>query len=288
MEEIMKNVSSTEANVGLVQSMYAAFGRGDIGAVVEFCAPGVDWEVIGPARKLSLFGARRGTTEVEGYFRLADETYTFTEFSPENFIAGGDTVVALGHYSFTFKHNGRNVATEFAHVFTLRDGKVVKCRAFIDSAQMVEAHGVAGDHQAGEADRNKAIIRRWIEDGWNNHNLALIDDIYASDVLQHDPNGPPVTSAADLKDYVGGLMKAFPDLSFAIESLTAEGDRVSCRFDGRGTHLGPLMGIPATGKTGSATGQLEFRFAGDKVAEVWVNYDLLGLLRQLGAIPEQP
>jgi len=289
MEETMKNVGSTEANIALVQSMYAAFGRGDIGAVVEFCAPDVDWEVIGPARKLPLLGARRGTAEVEKYFRLAHEIYTFTEFSPENFVAGGDTVVALGRYSFTFNHNGRNVATEFAHAFTLSDGKVARCRAFVDSAQMIEAYGAAGDDEAaGAAERNKAIIRRWVEDGWNKHNLALIDEIYASDVCQHDANGPPVTNVEELKGYVGGLMTAFPDLTFTIESLAAEGDRVVWRFDCRGTHRGPLMGIPATGKSGAVTGQAEFRFAGDKVAEIWINYDLFGLLRQLGVVPAQP
>jgi steroid delta-isomerase-like uncharacterized protein len=283
MEEIMKNVSSTEANIALVQSMYAAFGRGDIPAIVAACAPDIAWEVVGPAKDFPLFGVRHGSAEVERFFRQLPEVHAFTEFSPENFVAGGDTVVAIGHYSFTLNSNGRHVATEWVHVFTLHDGTVARFREFTDTAQMVDAYRMAGTDLSTE--RNKAIIRRWIEDGWNNQNLVLIDEIYAPDVLQHDPNGPPVTSAAELKDYVGGLMTAFPDLSFTIESLTAEGDHVSCRFDGRGTHRGPLMGIPATGKTGSVTGQLEFRFAGDKVAEVWVNYDLFGLLRQIGVIP---
>jgi steroid delta-isomerase-like uncharacterized protein len=285
MEEIMKNVSSAEANIALVQSMYAAFGRGDIAAVIANCAPDVQWEVLGPPRSFPLFGTRRGAGEVEDFFRLLPEVHTFTEFSPENFVAGNDTVVALGHYSFTLNNNGRTVATEWAHAFTIRDGMVTRFREFTDSAQMLDAYR-AGNGTATE--RNKAIIRRWIEEGWNQRNLALVDELYTADVRQHDANSPPLVGTEALKGYVGGLLAAFPDLAFTIESLTAEGDRVACRFEGHGTHRGPLMGIAATGKTGAVTGQLEFRFAGDKVAEVWVNYDLFGLLRQLGVIPAQP
>jgi steroid delta-isomerase-like uncharacterized protein len=285
MEEIMKNVSSTEANVALVRSMYAAFGRGDIAAIVAACSPDIDWEVVGAAEDFPLFGARHGSAGVEGFFRQLPEVHRFTEFSPENFAAGGDTVVALGHYSFAFNHNGRKVATEWAHAFTLRDGKVAKFREYTDSAQMVEAYRAAGDGKSSPAERNKAIIRRWVEDGWNKRNIALIDEIFAADVRQHDPNGALVTNAEELKTYVGGLMTAFPDLTFTIASLTAEADRVVCRFDSRGTHRAAFGNIPPTGKTGRVTGQLEFHFAGDKVSEVWVDYDLFGLLRQLGVLP---
>jgi steroid delta-isomerase-like uncharacterized protein len=138
---------------------------------------------------------------------------------------------------------------------------------------------------AGTVERNKATIRRWIEDGWNKHNLALIDEIYTPDVRQYDPNSPPVTDSQELKGYIGGLMTALPDLKFSVESLTAEDNRVIWRFISRGTHTGPLMGIPATGKSAAVTGLVEFRFAGDKVSEVWVNFDQFGMLRQLGVIP---
>src|ERR1700682_1324884 len=80
-------------------------------------------------------------------------------------------------------------------------------------------------------------------------------------------------------------MTAFPDLRTTSESLTAEADRVVCRFDSRGTHLAAFGNIPPTGKTGRVTGQLEFHFAGDKVSEVWVDYDLFGLLGHLGVTP---
>jgi steroid delta-isomerase-like uncharacterized protein len=287
MEETMKNVGTTEANIALVQNIYAAFGRGDIPAVMAMCAPDIDWDSIGPRKDFPLFGPRRGIAEVERFFRALPEVHQFSEFSPDEFLAGGDTVVALGHYAFTINRNGRKVATDWAMRFTIHDGKVVKFREHTDSAKIVAAYREGRGSDSISVDANKALIRRWVEEGWNKHNLALIDEIFAADVRQYDPNSPPVTNSEELKGYVGGLMTALPDLEFTIESLIAEGDRVVGRFNSRGTHLGPLMGIPATGKSGLVTAMVEFRVAGGKVAEVWVNYDLFGLLRQIGVIPPQ-
>src|SRR5438105_8464992 len=135
-------------------------------------------------------------------------------------------------------------------------------------------------------EQNKAIVRQWIEEGWNKGNPALIDELYAPDVVQTDPNSPfPVTSSAALKAYVGSYLNAFPDLRFTIEDLLAEGDKVLWRFTSHGTHKGPLGPLPATGKTGTVTGMALFRLAHGRIAEVWVNVDVLGLLQQLGAIP---
>ena len=92
---------------------------------------------------------------------------------------------------------------------------------------------------------NKALIRRWVEDGWNAGDLAVVDAIYAPDVVQHDPSSPvPVTSSAALKGYVSSFRTAFPDLHFTIDDLLAEGDKVLWRFTSQATHTGPLMNIP--------------------------------------------
>ena len=133
---------------------------------------------------------------------------------------------------------------------------------------------------------NKATIRRWIEEGWNKGNLALLEEIYTPNVVQHDPNSPmPVTNAQELKAYVGAYQTAFPDLTFKIDDLLAEGDKVLWRFTSSGTHRGSLGPIPATGKSVTVTGMALFRFVNDKVAEVWVNVDILGLMQHLGVIP---
>ena len=133
---------------------------------------------------------------------------------------------------------------------------------------------------------NKTLIRRWVEEGWNKGNLAVVDEVYAPNVVQHDPGSPfPVTSAETLKMYVGMYKSAFPDLTFTIEDLVAEGDKVLWRFNSHGTHTGALGPIPPTGKAGDVTGMVLFRCADSKIAEVWVNIDALGLFQQLGLVP---
>lgn len=133
---------------------------------------------------------------------------------------------------------------------------------------------------------NKALIRRWIDEGWNGGSLAVVDAVYAPDVVQHDAASPlPVTSAQALAQYVGGFRAAFPDLHFTVDDLIAEGDRVVWRFTATATHRGSLMGIPPSGRQINVTGIVIFRVASGKIAEVWVNYDTLGMLQKIGAIP---
>ena len=134
-------------------------------------------------------------------------------------------------------------------------------------------------------EQNKSIVRRWIEEGWNKHNLAVIDEVYAPNFVQHEPEPQSVNSSEALKQYVGAYLTAFPDLYLSIEDLIAEGDKVVWRFVSNGTHTGPFMGMPATGKKGVITGIVIFRLENSRIVEAWLNIDALGLLQQLGVIP---
>jgi steroid delta-isomerase-like uncharacterized protein len=131
------------------------------------------------------------------------------------------------------------------------------------------------------AEQNKSIVRRWIEEGWNKHNLAVIDDVYA----QHEPEPQTVNSSEALKQYVGAYLTAFPDLNLSIEDLIAEGDKVVWRFNSTGHQNGPFLGMPPSGRTGNITGIAIFRLENSRIAEAWVNIDVLGLLQQTGVIP---
>jgi steroid delta-isomerase-like uncharacterized protein len=136
------------------------------------------------------------------------------------------------------------------------------------------------------AEQNKSIARRWVEEGWNKHNPALVDEIYTPDVVQIDPNSPvPVESAAALKAFVGVYLTAFPDIHFKIDDLTAEGERVIWRFSATATHRGDLLGMAPTGRPITVTGMVQFDFRDSRIARVWVNHDFYGILAQLGAIP---
>jgi steroid delta-isomerase-like uncharacterized protein len=79
---------------------------------------------------------------------------------------------------------------------------------------------------------------------------------------------------------------AFPDMHWVVEDLIAEGDKVVSRYTVRATHRGDFMGVPATGKVVTYTGILISRFAGGKFVEEWESLDMLGLMQQLGAIPQ--
>ena len=132
---------------------------------------------------------------------------------------------------------------------------------------------------------NKALVRRWIEEGWNAGNLSIVDEIYDPNVVQYEPSSPaPVTNSEALKQYIGTFLTAFPDIHFTIDDLLAEADKVLWRFTARGTHTGPLMNIPPSGKSTNVTGMVLFRIANDKIAEVWVNFDTLGMLQGMGVI----
>ena len=134
-------------------------------------------------------------------------------------------------------------------------------------------------------EQNKSIVRRWVEEGWNKGNLAVVDQLYAPNFVQHEPAPETVHSSQDLKQYVSAYRTAIPDFYLNIEDLLAEGDKVMLRFISGGTQKGPLMGIPATGKTAAVTGMVIFRLANSRIEEAWVNFDVLGLLQQLGVIP---
>ena len=88
-------------------------------------------------------------------------------------------------------------------------------------------------------EQNKSIVRRWIEEGWNKHNPAVVDQFYSASYVQHDAGQPPLQGREGLKQYVGVFLTAFPDLRLTIDDLIAEGDKVAWRFTSTATQLVP-------------------------------------------------
>jgi ketosteroid isomerase-like protein len=129
----------SQANIAIVQSLYAAFGRGDIGAILEGCTPDVEWQSGGQKGDFPVFGPRKGIAEVQEFFRTVSESHEFQEFSPREFYADRDKVFVLGHYALTMKRNGRQAASDWVHVFTFRGGRVEKFREFTDTAAFIDA-----------------------------------------------------------------------------------------------------------------------------------------------------
>ncbi len=131
---------------------------------------------------------------------------------------------------------------------------------------------------------NKAFVRRFYEDIFNQRNLALVDELCTTNHVFHNP---PTTlhGREEFKQLLSLYITAFPDARFTVEDSIAEGDRVASRYTFRGTHQGKLMGIAPTGKQVTVTGIIINRIAGGQSAEGWLNFDALGMLQQLGVVP---
>lgn len=137
-------------------------------------------------------------------------------------------------------------------------------------------------------EENKAIVQRLLEEVFNQHNLAVIDELVSPDYQYHDLDpGHSLHGPAAYRRLAASILAAFPDLHLTIEDLIAEGDRVVARWSARGTHRGPLLGIAPTGREVAYTGIGIRRIANGKITEHWENLDTLGLLQQLGAIPSE-
>ena len=132
---------------------------------------------------------------------------------------------------------------------------------------------------------SKALAQRWLEEVWNKGDLNLIDELIAPEYVLHDPMRPGLKGRAGIKESIRMFRQAFPDLTFTVEDQIAETDKVVTRYTVQGTHLGPLMGIPATGKQGMITGIDIYRISNGQIAEAWSNWDTLGLLQRIGVIP---
>jgi steroid delta-isomerase-like uncharacterized protein len=126
-----------------------------------------------------------------------------------------------------------------------------------------------------------------MEAACNGRDVAILDEVCAADFVYNDPASPGVRSLEEYKQFTSAMLEAFPDLHFTQEDLVVENEKVTIRWTARGTHQGPLtpLGLPPTGKQATVAGIGISRVEGGQIAEMWQNWDALGMLQQLGAIP---
>jgi steroid delta-isomerase-like uncharacterized protein len=133
---------------------------------------------------------------------------------------------------------------------------------------------------------NKAVIRRWIE-AYNNRDMQAEADVLDPGYVAHVPAAPgPLEGLEAWRKFTAPFVEAFPDLRLTVENILSEGDKVAARVAFHGTHRGEFQGIAPTGKEVAFSSIEVNRVVGGKVEEHWVELDLLGLMQQLGAIPE--
>jgi steroid delta-isomerase-like uncharacterized protein len=137
--------------------------------------------------------------------------------------------------------------------------------------------------------QNKDLARRAIQ-LWTHGGKENLEQIFASDYVNHQQHPPDTAKAIRgldaWKQFTSTFHEAFPDFEDRILTQIAEGNLVATQFVSTGTQKGQIMGIPATGRRASWTGMVIDRIANGKIAESWVNWDMFGMLQQLGAVKE--
>jgi steroid delta-isomerase-like uncharacterized protein len=144
---------------------------------------------------------------------------------------------------------------------------------FVVAAQSRQSEG------QGNLERNKALVRRWIEEGFNRQDLKVIDVVFAEDFTVNRS----LVGREGLKQSMARRFAAFPDLRVTIVEIIAERDQVGIWYTVHGTQRGEFEGVRPTGKQVNWSGSDFLRVEGGKVVEGWFVDDSLGLLRQLGA-----
>jgi steroid delta-isomerase-like uncharacterized protein len=134
---------------------------------------------------------------------------------------------------------------------------------------------------------NKELSRRFTE-LFSTGDEALADEILSRDIVFHGTAGDgDLHGVEELKAFVAGYRRVFPDAHSTVEDQVAGGDKVVTRWRARGTHQGELGPIAPTGRRFEMDGITIERIAAGKIAEVWVARDELGLLSQLGVVPDR-
>jgi steroid delta-isomerase-like uncharacterized protein len=137
------------------------------------------------------------------------------------------------------------------------------------------------------SEQNKSVVRRLFDELWNKGNLQVADELIAPTYQHHDASTPDLGKGPESeKKRVNLYRTAFNDFRLNLEDLLADGETVVARWSCRGVHKGELNGIAPTGKQFAITGVTIARFSSGKIVEGFVNWDALGLMRQLGVVPE--
>jgi ketosteroid isomerase-like protein len=139
---------SEQDNTQIVKEAYASFKRGDIPSILNLLADDIKWFLPGPTDLIPFAGMRHGREQVGQFFSALDQNQEAKEFEPQEFIAQGDKVVVLGHYVWRIKATGREYASDWAHVFTLRDSKVAGFQEYYDTNACADAFRAASAQTA--------------------------------------------------------------------------------------------------------------------------------------------
>jgi len=132
---------------------------------------------------------------------------------------------------------------------------------------------------------NENVVRRFFEVVFNQGNSAAVNDLVASDFVDHNPFPGQAPNREGLAQFVNMFHTPLPDLKVEIQDMIAQGDKVAVRWQARATHKGTFLQIPSTGKQVTISGLDIMRIADGKIVEHWGFQDQLGFVKEIGVLP---
>ena len=137
------------------------------------------------------------------------------------------------------------------------------------------------------SEENKAVLRRWFDEVWNNARADVIEELFDENGIAHglsdDPSNP-IKGPRDFRPFHTLFRDAFPNMKIVVEDMVAEGDKVAARCSVRAKHEGEFLGRSATQEPVDFTGITIVRIYNGKIVEAWNNFDFMTLHKQVGLL----
>jgi steroid delta-isomerase-like uncharacterized protein len=284
---------SIEENKVLVRRYYSELmSAGDLTFVDQYFAP--EFEFTNPTH----IEPYRGQA-FKDLVTMLRGAFPDLKFTVEHILAQGNTVV--GHWTARGTHKGTPLHTLKGDIpaqgnpfvidgmswIRIENGKFVEARINEDTLGLLQQIGALPAPPKPEepsTEINEAIVSRYFNELMNQGKLDIIPEITTESVTFRIPTLPePIRGHEGLKAFVIGLRTGFPDIEFSVERQIAEANKVASRWYITGTHKGEFLGMPPTGNVIKDQGVDLFVLVGGKIAEIWVNENDLGLMKQIGA-----
>jgi len=133
--------------------------------------------------------------------------------------------------------------------------------------------------------QGKSIVRRVLDEAFNQGNLTIVDELVAPDGISHHSSWGTPANRMGLKQLIAMFRTAFPDLSCEVEDEITQDNKVAAHWKMRGTHTGPFLGNPPTSKPIVVQGLIYVCIENDQITESWLMIDQMSVLQQLGLAP---
>ncbi len=300
--------ATTEESMAIAEAYFDAFNAGDAAKLGALLSP--DY-----AHQGALVTPQDRDLHIE---RMLTNRAAFPDgtYDIQDIIANGDLVAIRHVFSGTLQGpyagvepEGQPVTVRGVHIHRIACGQIVETWNSGDGLGLLRQIGAlpppgpaprtpedavttpavatpSASCPPDTAESNAAIGSRWTEEALDKHDLDLLDEFVAEDLVHHSGIFIDEIGREALKEDFVALLTAFPDARFTADVIVADDDGAAVRWTGRGTHDGELQGLAPTGLPVVFTGINVYRVVCGQIVEGWSEPDSLGLLRQLGAVPD--